>query len=269
MERDRKASIKFIGATLFSCACTIFSMTAGVADERRSPSPGASETSILQKGSGASTSLAQLEERYKAGDYTSAVRIGEIVVKHNAEDGVAHYYYASALAKLNRKEDALLEFRKAYNRTVQPTLKSYCEQAINALSEGADESQRAARANATGATQLQNGAAAATTLGVQAPVVKSSTAAAALQEKDLLERKATILEDGANQIDHLRQVAADDIKKLKKNVTDQMVDIPRQIRGLRGWVQNPDYAPTLARLDAEAQESIDKINDRVARETAE
>jgi tetratricopeptide (TPR) repeat protein len=261
-------------AALVSCACTILSAAVSVADESR-PLSRAADRSTGQKGSAETLGLAQLEQKYKAGDYASAVKIGEIVVKRDGDNGIAHYYYASALAKLNRKEEAILEFRKAYNRTEQPTLKSYCEQAIEALSEPAADSRHASAAAAPGAAsgtasqaQSHNGSA-ATVSSTQTPVDKQNNTSASLQEKDLLERKASILEEGANQIDHLRQEAADDIKKLKKNVTDQMVDVPQRVRAFHGWVENPDYAPMLAKLNSEAQENIDKINTRVAKETAE
>jgi hypothetical protein len=251
------AVTKAIATALFSYACIILSITASAADERRSVGAGGSEASAGKKSAAESVTLAQLIQKYKAGDYTSAAKIGEIVVKHNAEDGVTHYYYASALVKLNRKEEAIEEFRKAYNRTEQPTLKSYCEEAISALSQPHSESHNAP---------------AAATAPDQAPrdFKQTSSASVSLQEKDLLERKATILEEGANQIDHLRQQAGEDIKKLKQNVTDQMVDVPQQIMGWRGRrIANPDYASMLGKLNSEAQEGIDKINAHVDKETAE
>ncbi len=277
MSPQGKAVKKPTAIALVSCASTILTMgVAEATNSDRKPCKKPVKTNSLHHSAGEPATLNALIEKYKSGAYADAARIGEVVVKNDPDNASAHYYFASALVKLNHSQEASQEFLKAYNRSTDKTLRLYCEEAVSALnqsveSEAASQAEVGARAGArTSAEKNAATASAASDASASAnPATGASNARTEIDAKDLLERKSRILEEGANQIDSLRQQADEEIKKIKKNVTDQMVDIPPQVRALRGWIANPEYTSTLNQLNAEAQEKIKVINSRVEKDSAD
>lgn len=95
--------------------------------------------SALQSSAFAATASTELQQgiaSYNASDHTRAVSLFHTHLSKNQNDAVAHYYLANSLLKLGDRDKAMIEYRKAYESSKDPTLRQYC---VQALQKGAVE----------------------------------------------------------------------------------------------------------------------------------
>lgn len=89
---------------------------------------------------------------YNVADHPKAVSHLNAHLSKNPSDAVAHYYLANSLLKLGQTENAMSEYRKAFESSKDPTLRKYCLQAIQHASDAS-----ATSANATQSTRTSAG----------------------------------------------------------------------------------------------------------------
>ncbi|HEY9731148.1 MAG TPA: hypothetical protein V6C89_04515 [Drouetiella sp.] len=71
---------------------------------------------------------------YNASDHARACSLLQAHLAKNQNDAVAHYYLAQTLMKLGQIENAVSEYRKAFQSSNDSTMKKYCLQAIQLAS---------------------------------------------------------------------------------------------------------------------------------------
>jgi hypothetical protein len=213
-------------------------------------------------GSGCAT--AGVSEYYKKGDFQQVVLIGQKILAKNPADAVTRYYYAGALLKLGRRQEADKEYRSCYAASADETMKSYCVQALRSLS-----------GRPTGAGSAGAGDAAATAPASQLsadgkPPAPELTAA----ERATLAKKVQVLEEGSKEIAFHRKLADEEIARAKTKAFEGLDNIPKLIyrppydRGMGTPYPNPEYEDALARSQEEERVAAAKINENFAREEA-
>lgn len=106
---------------------------------------------LIQPANAATTNseLQQGIASYNASDHARASSYLHSYLAKNQNDAVAHYYLANTLLKLGQAENAISEYRKAFQSSKDATLKQYCLQAIQSASAGGQAKPEPAMAAAS------------------------------------------------------------------------------------------------------------------------
>lgn len=197
---------------------------------------------------------------FNSGNYTLAAQLGNELVSLNPKDFKARYYYAAALMKLNRFDDAREQYAECYRTTNDPTMKSYCYRALQVRR-----------------TNLSSPSAVSTSLNHSS----SGPLAAIDTDPALAARKLQIMSDAAKEIEFHRKQAQDSIQRAKERSHEQMMGIPPyferplsiisagSLRTEMAHVENPDYKPAYDRSQKELADVIGVINRDLTRRDAE
>lgn len=208
----------------------------------------------------AGTTIEQEIKSFNNGNFSEAAQFGSELILLNPKDSKARYYYAAALMKLNRFDDAREQYAECYRTTNDSTMKSYCYQALQAK---------------TAVRSLPPGG----TVSIDSAIEGSNSSTNC--DRAIKARKVQIMSDGVKEIEFHRKQAQDRIQKAKERAKDQMEGIPPYFeRPLSiisgGWlrthisqVENPDYKPAYDRSQKELADAIEVINRDLARRDAE
>jgi hypothetical protein len=184
---------------------------------------------------------------FSAGNFARSAALGEQLATQEPKNAKARYYYAQALLKLGRSTEALTQFSQCYANTTDPTLRTYCQTAIQTLS---------AQANIP--SQNEN---------------KVDTQSK--HDNAMNSLKTRVMEDALREIKFLRKRADEDIQVVKTRLSEQINGIPQftytaysRGGGQTKW-PNPFYKETLDRIDAEIAVETAKINEAFTKRETE
>lgn len=197
--------------------------------------------SALHSGAFAATASTELQQgiaSYNASDHSKAVSLLHMHLAKNQNDAVAHYYLANSLLKLGQQEKAMVEYRKAYEASKDPTLRQYCVQAL----------QKAAVEQKVGSTPR--------------PLTKEESDVAKSLER--IKRQSELAKD--NKIQNGDSDAKDKVNRGKHDVRELEAERDMKIRNLLqpdaiSITGNPIYLDHTADIEAVKRDYANRIKE--------
>ncbi len=196
---------------------------------------------------------------YKKGNYPMAYSCGSFALKINPNHATARYFIACSLAKLNRKQEAIAQFKQAAALTRDSKLLSYIQLGLNELTPPKSAAAKSATTKAiTPATPVT---------GEEQPTVLTKELSAA-QEQALAEAK--------NEIEARRKDADRAIAKIHDEEAAQLAGVEQyQYKETdsngktdKVYEQTAAYTELFEKLKQANQKTISDINEHFEKEKA-
>jgi len=192
-------------------------------------------------------------------NFGQSAAIGAEVLRSAPTNATARYYFAQALVKLNRQQEAIAEFSKCYNTARDPTMKSYSYTALqNLLRTPATASATSVPASDADASSNSNSNSSS-----------NSNSKINTLDASVMDKKLQILEEGKRAIEVRRTQMNSDIRHAKERALEQMQGIPQFIEipiFQNGWrvgsrhVDNPNYQEALGNSQRELAAKTEQAN---------
>jgi hypothetical protein len=189
---------------------------------------------------------------YKKGDYEMSLGCGIYALKLKPNDAYARYFLAGSLAKLNRRAEAIQQYKQAAAFTHESKLIAFIKLALENL--GVNSAPVAAKSSANGAKDK---------VTIEVP-------------KELSAAQQQTLDQEKSDIDARRKEADREIAKIHEEEAVQLSAIEQYHwketdehgRVERVYEQSPAYTALFDKLKKDNEPRISEINERYKREKA-
>ncbi|CAM6003827.1 unnamed protein product [Sphagnum balticum] len=196
---------------------------------------------------------------YKKGDYPMAYSCGNFALKLNPNNATARYFLALSLAKLNRKEEAIEQYKHAAACTRDRKLLSYIQLGLNQLTPPKETATKSATTKA------------ATPVTPSTPEEKPTVVT-----KELSAAKQQALAEAKNEIEVRRKEADRAIAKIHDEEAAQLAGVEQyQFKETdsngktdKVYEQTAAYTALFEKLKQANEKSISDINERFEKEKA-